>query len=52
MRYRIWAVIGVVLLAVALSSCITPRAAAALSQRRFLLRRYGRPLPTRRRNRR
>ena len=26
MRYRIWAVIGVVLLAVALSSCITPRA--------------------------
>ena len=27
MRYRIWAVIGVVLLAVALSSCITPRAA-------------------------
>ena len=27
MRYRIWAVIGVMLLAVALSSCITPRAA-------------------------
>ena len=27
MRYRIWVVIGVVLLAVALSSCMTPRAA-------------------------
>jgi hypothetical protein len=27
MRYRIWAVMGVVLVAVALSSCITPRAA-------------------------
>ena len=31
MRYRIWVVIGVVLLAVALSSCITPRAVVALS---------------------
>ena len=27
MRYRIWAVIGVVLLTVVLSSCITPRVA-------------------------